>query len=204
MVIVMQFFAADNNPPRHDVATGIIGIIRFKFAVAKVVADAIDNARGKKRDPHHLHRPDRNADEAEEHEIDNHHDRYADHRMRRIDVLFHPVIGRAPAESLKRATIFRFNLVKVGTFPHDFSDAEDLRAVRIVQRLAARVVFAVHRGPFPGRHAGSHPQPETEEMAHQRVQIKRVVCRVPVQIDRNGGNSDVCQHQSDDNIAPPR
>src|SRR3712207_6972635 len=39
----------------------------------------------------------------------------------------------------------------------------------------SRVVFAVNRGPFLGHLPGGHPQPETEEMRGDGVQVHRAV-----------------------------
>ena len=75
--------------------------------------------------------------------------------------------------------------------------------MRIVRRFAARVVLAVYRSPFLGRHAGGQPQPETEEMTHQRMQVERAVRRVPVQIDRDGCDGNVGHRQRGGHIAPP-
>ena len=201
MVVIVQLFTADDDAPRHDVTARVLGL---ESAVTPVVADTVDNSRGKKRNPHHLHRPDRDADEAEQREIDNHHACYAGYRMRCVDVALHPIVGSTLAEFLERVRVFRFQLVKVGAFPHYLADAEDLRAVRILRRFTTRVVLAVHRGPFLGLHAGGQPQPEAEEMAYQRMQVERAVRRVPVQIDRDGRNGDVSHCQRGDHVAPPR
>ncbi len=62
MVIVVQFFPADDNSPRHDVRTCVVDL---EIAVAEVVSDTVDDARGKDRNPQHLNCPDGQANGAE-------------------------------------------------------------------------------------------------------------------------------------------
>jgi len=56
-------------------------------------------------------------------------------------------------------------------------------------------MLAVHGSPWSGSDAGRHPQPESEEVAHNRMQIKRSMCLAAVQVDRHADDGDVCQHQ---------
>ena len=61
-MIIVQFFTANQYAPRQNIATGVIGL---KVTVAPEVADTVDDAGGKNRDPHHLDGPDGDADKAE-------------------------------------------------------------------------------------------------------------------------------------------
>ena len=63
MVVVVQLFAANEDAPRDDVRARVS---HFEIAIAPVVPDAVDDARGKERDPRHLHGPDRDADRTEQ------------------------------------------------------------------------------------------------------------------------------------------
>jgi hypothetical protein len=55
-------------------------------------------------------------------------------------------------------------------------------------------------GGLLGDHAGGQPQPETEEMAGQRMQVQRTMRLMAVQKNGDRGNGDVRQHQCDDDI----
>ena len=78
-----------------------------------------------------------------------------------------------------------------------------VRAVRVVFGFALGVVFAVNRHPFFGDLPGGQPQPKTEEMRHGCVQIHRAVRLVAVQVDRDTGDGDVCDHQRVNYHLPP-
>ena len=102
-----------------------------------------------------------------------------------VEVALDPVVGRAVAVALERLAVLRFLAIELGAFQHDLADAVDLRAVRIVDGLALRVVLAMDRGPLLGHHAGGEPQPETEEMAGDRMQVERAMRLMAVQINRD-------------------
>jgi hypothetical protein len=78
VVVVVELFAPDQDAPRDDVAARVR---RLKGAITPEMANAIDHACREERDPQHLHGPDRRADEAEEHEIDDQHERDAENRV---------------------------------------------------------------------------------------------------------------------------
>jgi hypothetical protein len=63
--------------------------------------------------------------------------------------------------------------------------------VRILFGIALGVVLAVDRSPFLGDLAGGEPQPETEKMTRDRVQLQRAVRLVAVQVDRDADDRDV-------------
>ena len=79
----------------------------------------------------------------------------------------------------------------------------DLRAVRIFFGLALGVVLAVDRGPLLGHLAGGQPQPETEEVARDGMQLQRAVRLVAVQVDGDAGDRDVRDDQRVRARAPP-
>jgi hypothetical protein len=76
--------------------------------------------------------------------------------------------------------------------------------VWILIGLAPRVVLAVDGSPRSRHHARCHPQPETEEMAGNRMQVKRPVCLATVQVDRHADDRDVRQQQSREQDLPPQ
>jgi hypothetical protein len=87
--------------------------------------------------------------------------------------------------------------------PQHAVDAARLRAVRIVRRLALRVVLAMDRRPLLGHHAGGEPQPKAEEVRHRRVQVERAMRLVAMQVDRHGSDRDLDENQPGDHVAPP-
>jgi hypothetical protein len=77
--------------------------------------------------------------------------------------------------------------------------------VRIFFGLALGVVLAVDGGPFLGHHAGGHPQPETEEVAGDRVQFERAMRLATMQVESHAHDGDVRHHQCvNDNLPTGR
>ena len=201
VVVVVQLFPADQYAPRHDVGACVCC---FEFAVAPVVPEAVDHARGQERDPRHLHGPDGEADEAEQREVEEEQKYDGELVVPRVEVALEPVIGRPLTVPVERLLVTRFLAVELGAFPQDLVDADDLRAVRIFLGLDLGVVLAVDRGPLLGHHPGGEPQPETEEVAGDRMQVERAVRLAAVEKNGDGGNSDVGSHQGVGDQAPPR
>ncbi len=161
VVVVVQFFAANQNAPGYDVGAGIFA---GKIAVSPVVANAIDDAGGRDRNPCHLYCPDGQPDGAEQHQIDNHHQINAKTVVFVVHVVFQPVVGCAGTEFFDACFIFAGGTVKFGAFKKHFFDTQNLRAVRIFRRFATGVVLAMDCRPLTGDHAGGQPEPETEKM----------------------------------------
>jgi len=65
-------------------------------------------------------------------------------------------------------------------------------------------VLAVNGGPFLGDHAGRQPQPETEEVRRNRVQLECAMRLSPVQEDRHPRDGDVRQRKHRKHQPPPR
>ena len=201
MMVIMQFFAADQYAPRHHVFAGILGL---EITITPVVADAVDDACGKQRNPYHLHGPDGNADRAEQQRIHHQHRADADAVVFAVDMSFHPVVGCAVTVVFERFFIRAFDAIQFGAFHQHFFQAENLRAVRVVGQLAFGVMLAVNGGPRFGGHAGGCPQPEAKEMADDGVQIQRAMRGVTVQINRDRGDGDMGQSQRGGYVTPPR
>jgi hypothetical protein len=70
--------------------------------------------------------------------------------------------------------------------------------------FALGVVFAVNGGPLFGDLASGHPQPETEKVRHDGVQIQSSVRLMAVQKDGDAGNGDVREAQDDKEHLPSR
>ena len=83
-------------------------------------------------------------------------------------------------------------------------DTVDLRAVGIIRCFDLGVMLAMHGHPFFGDHACGQPQPESEEVTDHGLQVKRVVCLVTMEVDRDANNRDVGECQCDQRVAPPR
>jgi len=201
MVIVVELLSADQNGPRHDVGAGVLGLER---AVAPVVADAVDDAGREERDPCHLYRPDGDADESEQDEVDRKQDRDADAIVLAVELALDPVIGCPGAVTLERIRVAGFLAIELGALPQDLLDAVDLRAVRIVYGLDFGVVLAVDSRPDLGHHAGGDPEPEAEEMADDGMQFEAAMRLAAVEVDGDAGNRDVGDDEGIDNVPPPR
>jgi len=88
--------------------------------------------------------------------------------------------------------------------PEDLIDAENLRAVRVILGFSLGVVLSMHGNPFLGGHAGGHPQPETEEMTHDRMQVHSTVRLMAVQENGDTGDGNMGNNQGGGNVAPNR
>ncbi len=82
------------------------------------------------------------------------------------------------------------------------ANAQHLRAMRVFRGLALGVVFAMHRHPLGGDHAGGQPQPETEEMGDRRVQVHAPVRLVAVEVNGNANDRDMRESQCDNDVPP--
>ena len=79
--------------------------------------------------------------------------------------------------------------------PKYFLDAARDGTVRIFFGIALGMVLAVNRGPFLGDLPGGEPQPETEKMTGDWVQLECPMRLVTVQIDRDAGDRNVRNEQ---------
>ena len=201
VVIIVQFLAADQDTPRHDVG-GCVG--RLEIAIAPVMSRAIDDARRCHRYPDHLHRPDGDTDRPEQQHIYGQHQGDAQQTVLGIQVALQPVVRRAAAVFFQRFKVFGFLAIKLRPFQQYLFDADNLRTVWIVRGFAFCMVLAVDRSPFLGDRAGGEPQPEAEEMAGDRMQLQRAMCLVAVQKNGHRCNGDVGERQCGEYIAPPR
>ena len=202
VVVVVQLLAADPRRHRSDVGARVLG---DEVAVAPPVADAVDDTRGPEWNPGELHAVDEQPrNEAEERDVDRGEQHDAPFVHRGVDVALQPVVGRPVAVALHRLRLVGFLHIQHDAGEQHLVDAEHLRAVRIVLGLALRVVLAVDRGPLLGDHARGHPQPEAEEMAHDRVHVEGAVRLATVQVDGDACDGDLDQHQQGEQVAPPR
>ena len=94
--------------------------------------------------------------------------------------------------------------IQLGTGEQHGLDAIDMRAVRVFCLLALGMVLTVNGGLFFGHLAGGQPQPETEEMRGNGMQVQSAVRLVTVQKNRDTGDGDVGQAQGDQHHLPPR
>ena len=188
VMVVVQFLAADDDAPRQHVGAGVRG---FVVAVAPEVADAIDHARRQHRNPEHLHRPDRQADETEQEDVDASENEHTGGGKAGVQVALHPVVGAAGAVALDRGAVSGRRPVGLRAFPENRAQALPLRTVGVVVGFGVGVVLAVHGHPFPGDHARGDPRTEAEAVLQRRVQVQRPMRGVTVQIDRHGDDGDV-------------
>ena len=94
MMVIVQLFAADQDAPRKNVGRCVGAIV---VTVAPVVADAVDHAGSHDRDPHHLHGPDGQADDAEQRDVNDQLQHHALPAETGVQVAFDPVGRRAMA-----------------------------------------------------------------------------------------------------------
>jgi hypothetical protein len=166
------------------------------------VADAVDDAGGGDRDPEHLDRPDRGTDGAEQEQVGDQHQADALPAVARVEIALDPVVGCAVAELGERLLVLGFGAIELAAGQENGLDAARLRAVGILFGLALGVVLAVDRDPLLGHHAGAEPEPETEEMRGDAVQVERPVRLRTVQEDRDGSDRDVGRDERVGNDLP--
>ncbi len=75
--------------------------------------------------------------------------------------------------------------------------------MRVFRRFTFGVVLTVDGHPFLGDLAGTQPEPETEKMRGDGVQVHCTVRLVAVQINRHAGDGDVSRHQCVQHNLPP-
>ncbi|MNZ48716.1 hypothetical protein D3C78_664660 [compost metagenome] len=172
MVVVVQLFAADDDAPRHQVGRGVAA---FEVAITDGMAKAIDDPGGPERNPHHLHRPDGDADGAEQQQVDDRHQGDATQLVARVEVALDPVFRAVLAVDPQGFRVLCLCAVQLGTFAQDGGQSQDHRAVRIVDGLAFGVVLAVDGCPLAGVLRRGQPQPETEKVLEPGVQFQRAV-----------------------------
>src|SRR5437868_12062454 len=147
-MVVVQLLAADQDAPGNNVGARVRDIVA---AVAEVVANAVDHPGGPERDPGHLCEPYEDARyDAESEGVDAEQHEYSDVGVARVPVALDPVVRRAVAVALERFLVERLRDVEEHAGPEHAVDAVDLRAVRILDRLALGVVLAMDRRPFLG------------------------------------------------------
>ena len=73
--------------------------------------------------------------------------------------------------TIERFFVFRFFAIQLSARKQNGFDAMHVRAVGIICLLALGVVFTVDSGPFFGHLTRGEPQPQTEEMRRQWVQV---------------------------------
>ena len=200
MVVVVQLLAADPEAPGRDVGRGIG---RLEVAVSPVVAQAVDDAGGMDRTPQHLHRPDRQAERAEQRHVDDQHQRHAQRRAAGVEMALDPVVGRVVAVLLQRLGHLGLGAIELAAAQQHRLQAMRDRAVRVIDRLALGVVLAMDRDPFLRHHAGGHPQPETEEMRGDRPEVQRAMRLAAVQEDGDRDDRDVGHHEREQQHLPP-
>mmetsp|Transcript_10425 Transcript_10425/g.42444 ORF Transcript_10425/g.42444 Transcript_10425/m.42444 type:complete len:581 (+) Transcript_10425:6181-7923(+) len=199
VVVVVQLFAADDQRPGDEVGRSVR---RLEVAIAPVVADAVDDARGPERDPDHLDGPNRRADGTEQGHVDDEHQRHALPAVLAVQVVLNPVIGRAAAVLGNGFSVLGLSTVELGAFGQHLFQATGLRAVRIFLGLALGVVLAVDRHPLTGDHARRHPEPEAEEVRGDGAEIQRTVGLGAMQEDRDRSDRDVGDNQCVDDKLP--
>ena len=154
MVIVMQLFAANQDAPGRNIGGSVTA---FEIAVADSVAKAIDHARSKHGDPHHLYGPHGDAQRAEQGEVYQCHKGYATDLEAAVDIALDPVIRAVLAVDAQGVFVFGLFHIKLCALAQYGRQSFVNGAVGIFWRLAFGMVFTVNSGPFTGVHAGGEP-----------------------------------------------
>jgi hypothetical protein len=98
--------------------------------------------------------------------------------------------------------VFAFCTVQLGAFEQDFFDTACHRAMRIFFSFTFSMVFAMYRRPFLSHLACRQPQPETEKMTGDCMQLQGAMCLTAMQEDGHTGNRDMCHDHSEDEDLP--
>ena len=118
MVVVVQLLATGQQPPRHQIAGGVVA---FEVAVTQRVAEAIDDARRHDRHRGHLHRDDDDSRDTKQHQIGQNQRKQAQVAVARVHVALDPVIRRATAVLGCDRRIASGRLVHFGTLKQDLA-----------------------------------------------------------------------------------
>ena len=200
MVVVMQLFTGNQDAPGADIGAGVR---RLKVAVTPVVAGAIDDAGRHDRCPGHLQRPDRQTGSTKQRQVDDQHQAHALPGEARVEIAFDPVLGRAVAIAGHGFQVLGLGPVQLGALQQHGLDTVHMRTVRVIRLLALGVVLAVDGGPFLGHLAGAQPQPETEKMRCNQMQIQCPVCLMPMQKHGDADHGDMGHSQGSQHNLPP-
>src|SRR5690554_3762735 len=200
VVVVVQFFASDQDAPGRNIA-GIISAL--EVAVTQVMANAIDYPGRPYRNPHHLHRPDPDPVNAEQRQVEHRHQHDTQHFVSAIDVALDPVFRGALTVTLESFRRGRLG-VELRALQQHLANTQNHRAVGVFLGFTLGVMFTVDGGPLLGILRSGHPQPETEKMPEHRMQIQGVMSRMAMQIERNADDGDMGEHQGDCNQLPYR
>ena len=73
----------------------------------------------------------------------------------------------------------------------------------IIHSLALGVVFAMNRCPLLSDHPRCQPEPKTEKMGHDGMQVQSAVRLAAMQKDGDASNSDVGSYQRKNEDLPP-
>ena len=111
MVIVVQFLTAHQNTPGGDIAGGIPRLI---VAITPVVPHPVDHSSSPKRNPQHLHRPDRQTRYPKQQQVDGQHQGDTQLAVGCIETAFQPIVGGA-------MTVTGHGIGAAGFIPVEFS-----------------------------------------------------------------------------------
>ena len=113
VVVVVQLFTANDDAPRHQIGGRVAAL---EVAITHSMAQAVDYACRPHRDPHHLDGPDSQADGAEQQQVDDQHERHAEHFVTRIKISLNPVFRAVFAVNTQCFRILSFFTIQLCTF----------------------------------------------------------------------------------------
>ena len=194
----MQLLAAQDHADGNDVGRGVVTL---EVAVAAVMADAVDDARGEHGNGQHLDGEDGDTDDAEQHQVNDGQHHHAHIGEAGEHVALHPVVRGAPAVLLQRLGLGGLGAVQFRALEQDLFKAQHLRAVRVLLGLAFSVVLAMHRDPLAGDDTGSEPQPEAEKHPHGRMQVEATVGLLAMQVNGDSDDGQVTRDHGEQDVA---
>jgi hypothetical protein len=209
MVIVVQLFTANPYPPRDDVGRAVFG---FCVAVTNEVlkewpmTDPVNHPSCPKRNPHHLHYPDKQTNSTKQHQVDQKHESNTIETPATppisIEISLNPVVANIAAMD---HDLWPLSCPVVQDHPkkQNIPNAIHPRTMWVIRTIIFGMMVPMDSRPLFDTHAGRKPTPETKEVLEGRMQVKGTVRLGPMVVDRYGRNRDVSHHKQIDDI-PPR
>src|SRR5690606_39198314 len=101
------------DAPGHQIGGRVAAL---EVAITDGMAQAVDDACGPYRNPHHLHGPHRDAEYAEQGQVDDRHQDHAANRVTAVNIALDPVIRAVLAVNAQSFLVLRLFLIEFGTF----------------------------------------------------------------------------------------
>src|SRR5215831_16494887 len=154
----------------------------FEIAISPPVAETVDHTGREKRNPRHLNQPHHKSPHTEEEKIRDEGEGRSKQAEWLVDATFDDVVRGALSVLFDEGLIVSRGVIERGAVEHDAPDPVDDRAVRILVGIDVSVMVTVHRHPLARWHRSPHPEPESHEVLHYRVEGDTAMRLTPMQI----------------------